>query len=292
MICLCWMNGACSDNEDTTPSMADTDRLETLIDTSNADIVEFKEKYGTYILYEFDDLLDFAYQFEEASAWRSAVITKLDAEDVPNAVSFLKEYFLNCYTEDLYINYFPRKLLICSKIQAGTLGLSTGDGTGYHYAAANLNSMTIAKLDKETLDGMTDTEQDTFIRQMHYIFLGGYLANARSYYYVDDSFFDYSQTYYNSLMDTNRTQAQNLSDSFFYEKGFFRPEDGEDTYFGTAEDDLIAFTKNLILMDESILETVQSNDMLNQKMQLVAQGLKEIGVEVETINPLSANFLE
>ena len=50
LISLCWIAGACNDSEDTTPSMADKDRLEMLIDQSNTDIVDFKQKYGTYIL--------------------------------------------------------------------------------------------------------------------------------------------------------------------------------------------------------------------------------------------------
>lgn len=50
-IFLYCLAGACSDNEDNTPSLADNNRLEALIDHSNADIMDFKQKYGTYILY-------------------------------------------------------------------------------------------------------------------------------------------------------------------------------------------------------------------------------------------------
>ena len=38
---------ACSEDEDPTPSLKDTDRLEELIDKSNKTIMDFKEKYGT-----------------------------------------------------------------------------------------------------------------------------------------------------------------------------------------------------------------------------------------------------
>lgn len=287
---LCWITCACSDNEDTTPSMADTDRLENLIDKSNTDIMSFKEKYGTYILYEFDDLLDFAYQFEEADAWRSATITKLDKADVPVAVSFLKNNFLNCYTENLITNYFPRKLLICSQIYGQTLGVSEVSKATYHQAVANINSMTIAGLDTNTLNSLNKTQKADYLRQLHFIYLAGYLVNVRNYYFPNKTFFDYCTTLYNSLTNPERVQAKKFPDEFFYEKGFFRLADKE-TYYGTAEEDLINFTKNLILMDQTLHDTLLHYELMTKKMQLVAKGLKDLGVQVELINPLIADFL-
>ncbi len=290
LVSLCWITYACSDNEDTTPSMADTDRLENLLDKSNTDILSFKEKYGTYILYEFNDLLDFAYQFEEAKAWRSATITKLDKTDVPAAISFLKANFLNCYTENVITNYFPRKLLICSQIYGETLGVSEVSKVGYHQAVANINSMTIAGLDANTLNGLNGIQKADYIRQLHFIYLAGYLVNARGNYYPNSVFFDYCATLYNSLMNTDRLQAKNFPDAFFYEKGFFRLDD-EETYYGSAEEDLINFTKNLILMDQTLHDTLLQYELMTKKMQLVAKGLKDLGVQVELINPLIADFL-
>lgn len=292
LMSLCWIAGACSDKEDTTPSMADENRLEALLDQSNTDIVEFKEKYGTYILYEFDDLLDFAYQFEEASAWREAVITKLDKEDVPNAVSFLKTNFLTCYNEQIMKEYFPRKLLICSKIYGATLGVSQVTTRSYHSATANMNSVAFAGLDRNTLSGLTDAQKKSYLQQLHFVYLAGYVINARTHYFVDNAYFSYCSTLYNSLMDSNRTQAKDLSDEFFYEKGFFRPDIESDTYFRTAEDDLIAYTKNLILMDQDTHDIIQHHEIMESKMRLVAQGLKNMGVQVEQINPLIGDFLD
>lgn len=292
LINLCWIAGACSDSEDTTPSMADKDRLEMLIDQSNTDIVDFKQKYGTYILYEFDNLLDFAYQFEEASAWRKAVITKLEKEDVPNAISFLKNNFLNCYTEHIMKEYFPRKLLLCSKIYGETLGVSIVSGHTYHSAVANMNSVTFAGLDRATLSGLTQAKKEDYLQQLHFVYLAGYVINARTHYFVDNIFYSYSSTLYNSLMDSNRTQAKNLSDEFFYEKGFFRPDTETDTYFGTSENDLIAYTRNLILMDQAMHDKIQHYELMKNKIRLVALGLKNMGVQVELINPLIADFLK
>ncbi len=277
---------ACSDDdEDTTPSMADVDRLESLIDKSNSDIVEFKDKYGTYVLYEFDHILDFAYQFEEATAWRSAEITRLDKADVQNAIDFLQENFFSCYTDDIIKKYFPRKLLLCGKIYGSTLGVSETRGKDYHAAVANMNSMTIAGLDKATLDALESDEakKKEYLQQLHFIYLAGYLVNARTFYYLDDTFFDYSASLYNSLMDPNRKPASQLSDEFFYQKGFFRVPDS-DTYFGTADEDLIQFTKNLILMDKDMCETLKQYEIMKSKMHLAVRGLQELGVKVEGMN--------
>ncbi len=283
--------GACSDDEDTTPSMADVDRLEGLIDTSNSDIMDFKEKYGTYILYDFDHILDFAYQFEEATSWRNAEITRLEKEDATDAVRFLKENFFNCYTDDIIKNYFPRKLLICSKIYGTTLGVSESKGKNYHDAVANLNSMTIAGLDKASLDGLTEETKDAYLRQLHFIYLAGYLVNARTFYYLDDAFFEYSGTLYSSLMDPNRKPARDMPDEFFYQKGFFRVPDS-DTYFGTADEDLIQFTKHLILMDKDMFKTLVQYEVMKRKMQIAAQGLQSLGVKLEEINEYAARFLD
>ncbi len=283
--------GACSDDEDTTPSMADEDRLENLIDKSNSDIMDFKDKYGTYILYDFDHILDFAYQFEEATSWRNAEITRLEKEDATGAVRFLKENFFSCYTDDIIKNYFPRKLLICSKIYGTTLGVSEAKGKVYHDAVANLNSMTIAGLDKASLDGLTEEAKDAYLKQLHFIYLAGYLVNARTFYYLDDAFFEYSGTLYSSLMDPNRKPARDMPDEFFYQKGFFRVPNS-DTYFGTADEDLIQFTKNLILMDKDMFKTLVQYEVMKRKMQIAARGLESLGVKLEEVNEYAARFLE
>lgn len=285
---------ACSDDEDNTPSLADTDRLDSLLDKSNADVVDIEQKYGTYILCRFDTLLDFAYQFEEASNWRTAQVTFLNQSDEAGAVKFLKENFLSCYEDSILTTYFPRKLLICSRIYGLTLGLSTvnGSASAYHQAVANLNSMTVANLDAATLAGMTEDEKTAFVRQIHYIYLAGYLVSSRGDHdFVTETFFNYNATDYKSLIDPDRKPVSSFDDETFYKKGFFRPEDEDATYYGTSEEDLIAYIKHLVLMDESTHDIVLSHSLMNSKMELVARSLKAFGVDIERINPLSKDFL-
>lgn len=295
-ICLsCITLTSCNDDEDNTPSMADTDRLETLIDKSNSDIMEIKEKYGSYMLYDFDQILDFAYQFEEASAWRLAEITKLDKAEADNAVSFLKENFLNCYSDEMLSTYLPRKVLLCGKIEGSTLGVSYGNDQGRHDAVANINSMSIGELAKTILDNMNAERKVDYIHQIHFIFLGGYIVNSRAHSFVEEGFYDFCKTLYGTLMDPNRTQVKDLitqyGEEFFYKNGFFPPENDEATYYGDREEDLIAFTKQLILMDDTMYNTITQYEMLYAKMQYVARGLQNMGVNVTLINPLIANLL-
>ena len=197
--CFC----SCSEDEDTTPSLEDTDRLEGLIDKSNKTITDFKEKYGTYILYQFDQLLDFAYQFDQAASWRSAELTYLEKEDVDGAVEFLMDKFMACYGDSVKVNYLPRKLLICSKIKASQLGISLPDGgdTGYHDAVANMNSFTIAGLDRANLAAMSEERMEEYVQQLHNIFLAGYVVNVRRLVFVENLFFDPCETLYGTEVE-------------------------------------------------------------------------------------------
>lgn len=291
VITLC----SCSENEDNTPSMADKDRLDSLLDKSNADVFNFEQKYGTYILYRFDTLLDFAYQFEEASNWRTAKVTMLEQADEAGAVTFLKNNFLNRYSDEVLTTYFPRKLLICSRVYGLTLGVSTvkSESTAeYHQAVANLNSMTVANLDARTLNDLATADKTAFVRQIHYIYLAGYLISSRGYHdFVNETFFNYNATDYKSLIDPSRKPVSAFDDETFYKKGFFRPEDESATYYGSSEEDLIAYVKNLVLMDEGVHDVVMAHSLMKSKMELVARSLKAFGVDIEGINPLSKDFL-
>lgn len=289
LIGLFCLLGGCSDDEDVTPSMKDEDRLESLIDKSNADIMAFKEKYGTYILYEFDQLLDFAYQFDEAGSWREAKLTRLTREDVPGAVTFLKDHFWSCYGDSLITNCFPRKFLICSKIYASALGISgEGNTKMYHDAAANMNSFTVACLDKKTLSEMEAERQGEYVRQLHYIYLCGYLVNVRRDVFVEDIFFDPASKLYGTKID--RKTGMNLDEEYFMNRGFFYIESTEN-YYPQQMEDLMIFTEKLVKMDQHIHDVVMEKSIMRNKMQYVAQGLKAIGVDIAQINPLAKDFL-
>lgn len=280
----------CDEEEDLSPSYADEDRLEELIDKSNPDIMAFKEKYGTYILYDFDQMKDFAYQFDQAQTWRDAEITKLEPEDVQGAVDFLEENFWARYSDSLKTYCFPRKFLIVSKLRAGMLGVSGVNGSvTYLDAAVNMNSYTAANLDAESLGGMSESRKTEYVRQLHYVYLAGYMLQVKRNFFVSDLFFDPGESLYDSKIETDI--AAERDEAFYMERGFF-PLDEDVTYYPSKEEDLISFVQHLVTMDESTRDKINTQYFMKFKMNSVVQGLIALGVDIEKINPLAADFVE
>lgn len=287
----------CAEREDTTPSHADTDRLETLIDGSIRRIADFKEKYGTYILYQFDKNLDFAYQFEQASSWNNAQLKYLSHDDAVAAVDMLYSDIFSCYGDAYKQKYFPRKLLLVSDIaSASELGLSSPHG-GHHQAVGTINSVTFARMTEADvlLAQGDDNLMQARCAEMHRALLADYLVKARGEYPVGTDYLAYSMTSYSSLMHSARkTVAQILKEdpNFFYTRGFFIPEDDEATYFPGAEDDIISFIRNMITMDNETANSMLDLPLMASKMHLLASGLQNMGVDVLRINPNMEQFLK
>ncbi len=281
---------SCGESEDTSPSNADKDRMEQLVDRSVPRIKEFCDDYGTYILYDFDKQLDFVYQFEQATNWQNAKLEMLDKEEAAVAVDYLYDHFFCYYSADFKKKYFPRKLLLVNSIKAQTLGVAEPDDMGYVDAAANINNMTIA-FNKAKMNVLTEAEKADYLKSLNFVLIGGYLINVRSEYPVGDTYLAYSLSYYSSLMDPKRTQARFLSDEFFYNKGFFRPDEDESTYFVSAEEDLIAFARNFVYMDEEMHDLLIEYPLMAEKMHFLAQGLQDMGVDVKKVNPWIEDFL-
>lgn len=275
---------SCADNEDNTPSFADKDRLEALIDTDIAKIKEFRDNYGTYILYNFDKNLDFAYQFEQASTWNNATLTMMGKDEAHDAVDALYDNVFNCYSDDYKKKYYPRKLLLVNDIQSSNeLGLSLPDA-GHHTAVANINSVTFnaASVSPQT------------IGEFHRALLTDYLVKARGEYPVEDAYLSYSQKDYSALMNSSRKNVRQIlaeNPEFFYDHGFFIPEDDESTYFPSAEDDVIAYIQNMISMDKAFADMLLERPVMADKMHLITTGLIAKGVDVKAINPWAEQFV-
>lgn len=286
----------CAEKEDTTPSNADSDRLEELIDKDIKTIVDFKEAYGTYILYKFDKNLDFAYQFEQASNWTSASLNLIGHDDAVKAAEMLMHEVFNCYNDGYKKEFFPRKLLIVGDIASNSeLGLSIPQA-GKHTAVANINSVTFAKMNATNVEEALNNDKVMAQRcnEMHRALIADYLIKARGEYPVADEYFAYSQSNYSSLMNKNRKTARQLvneDENFFYNRGFFFPDEDESTYFPGAEEDIIAFVRNLITMDKETADMLFDMPLMAAKMHLMSVGLREMGVDVMAINPNIEQFL-
>lgn len=285
---------SCSSSEDTTPSYADTDRMETLIDRSIPTIADFCDKYGTYLLYDFDQRLDFAYQFEHSAEWDKAEINKLTKSEAADAADFLIAKVFNCYTDDFKKKYLPRKILLTSSVKTGlstVLGRSYADARGFHSAMANINSVTLARLGANgvTLD---PAEHDEYTRKVHSALLSAYLVQARATYPVGDNYFKVSKSYYTSLMKPDRTQAKRLGLQFFHERGFFFPEDDESTYFVSGQQDMEQFIDSIVGMTQDMHDELLDITPMAQKVCILANSLKDMGVDITAINPLVNDFMD
>lgn len=287
---------ACAEKEDTTPSNADKDRLEELIDKDIKPVVDFKDSYGTYILYEFDKTLDFAYQFEQAANWTSASLANIGRDDAVEAMNFLLKNVFNCYDDTYKKDLFPRKLLLVEKITSSSeLGLSVPEG-GRHTAVANVNSVTFAMMSKALIAEMMSNEalKNRSVNEMHRAIIADYLVKARGEYPVKEDYMAYSKSYYASLMDSRRKTASQLvkeDENFFYDRGFFFPEEDESTYFPAVEEDIVSFIRNLITMDKDAADMLFDKPLMAAKMHLLAAGLEALGVDVMNINPNVEQFL-
>lgn len=282
---------ACQEKEDNTPSHADKDRMEQLLDHSLTQAVDFCNQYGTYLLYDFDQSLDFAYQFEQATNWNEASIERLNREEAVDAVSYLCNKFFSRYNDHFKQTFLPRKVLMVKSLKAKALGFSQPDAYGFHAAAANIGSMTFA-YDKAKISSMTEAEELAYLRQWHATLLAGYLIKVRADYPVGEEYINVSQSYYASLMDAKRTQARRLSDEFFLSRGFFRPDDDESTYFISAEEDMTVFAKQLIQMDEKMQDSLCDYPLMENKLARMAKGLQQMGVDIVAINPLAQYYLD
>lgn len=285
---------ACSKEEDNTPSMADKDRMEDLIDKNIEKIVQFRDNYGTYILYDFDQNLDFAYQFEQAANWTDAELTRIDANEAATAVDALYSDLFACYSDEYKKEYYPRKILLVEDIQsASELGLSVPEQE-HHTAVANINSATLAGLGKTLTANGGTTIDASHLKEMHRALLTDYLVKGRGVFPVEENYLSLSEKYYSALMDPNRKNASQLvrnDPDFFYNHGFFFPEEDESTYFPSAEDDIIAFIRTMITMDKALADTLMDKPLMADKMHLITAGLQAMGVDVIGINPWAEQFL-
>ena len=295
-VLLLGLLSACGEKEDTTPSMADTDRLETLLDKTIPSITQFKETYGTYVLYNFDKTQDFAYQFEQSSNWEKATLTTIGHDDAVQAMDMLNDQLFACYSKDYKAKFFPRKMLLVADIaSANELGLSVPEA-GHHTAVANINGVTFAKMAKADVQAALADGNLLASRcaEMHRALLADYLVKARGQYPVGDAFMAYSLSDYASLMDSKRKTATQLvkeDADFFYNHGFFFPDEDEATYFPSVETDIVDYLRHLITMDKEEAVILFEKPVMASKMNLMALGLKVMGVDVMAINPNVESFL-
>lgn len=287
---------SCQKEETLSPYGGDIDRLEELIDNSFGFIKEFKEKYDSYILYEFDHMKDFAYQFDKASNWRDAEIKYLEKVDVPGALDFLKQNFIKFYNDTITLpdstvaitnfkkNFFPRKLLICKELLAKSLGITNTTYFIAHDATASMNSFTVSRLDSTSLAEMPESEIERFRKNINYMFIAGYVWDAKRIDFLPKSFYEYSKSYYRTPTPEPDDEGE-INPNYYWSKGFFPPEENSN-FFPSLNNDVIEYIKQLIFMDQSTAENIKRRyPVVKAKIKEMAESLKKLGVDIMALNP-------
>ena len=156
-------------------------------------------------------------EYLEGQGYDAQILEFIDMEHTPK----------NILIRAVKVNYLPRKVLMCCKIKARQLGISIpkGGDPGDHDAAANMNSFTVAGLDNANLTAMSEERLEEYVRQLHYIFLAGYVVNVRRLMFVEDTFFDPCKTLYGTEVERDKNVQLPAED--YLKLGFF-PADGRD----------------------------------------------------------------
>lgn len=293
---ICVALFSCKGKDDTTPSFADTDRMESLVDRSIPRVKEVCDNYGTYLLYNFDKTLDFSYQFQQTPNWNDARLTMLCRDSAIVAVDYLCDNVFSCYNDDFKKQYLPRKMLLVGDIQSNNdLGLSHPDKFGNHAAVANMNSMTVAfnqtRLNAADVNKNETLNSTAFQRAIHRALLADYIVKSKNKIIVGNEFLEQSRAYYTSLMEPNRTMAKYLPDSLFVLHGFFRPYHGDDTYYPSSSDDVAQYIENLVNLDDDMTDSLMEYPLMANKMHYLAASLQALGVDVAKVNPNAHQFL-
>ena len=106
---------SCNDEDDVVISEKKENRFDLPQGNHDFDdqIVEWNNKYGTYVLYKFSNP-DINYQFTSNAKYN--VREEADEEGIRAAVQFLKEDFFDLYTDEVKKHLFPSKILMAGML--------------------------------------------------------------------------------------------------------------------------------------------------------------------------------
>lgn len=293
---------ACEKEDDSRATDLEVNTLEQKVDLSNPTIKKYHDNYSCYILNDFDQLADFAYQFDQASTWRSAIIDMLPDADLDGALTFLENNFFKYYPDQMpdkngtMVNtnfrekYLPLKFLICERITAGTLGITyvPVNELLYHDAAANINSFTVAKLDAESLSNLASepTWMKEYVDNIHYMFLAGYLASAKGVELANNDFYSISNNVYGTATPTS------VKASDYYINGFIAPWDN--VFLATypkRDVDLRQYIDMLLGLTDEQVTTLKDAVAVKEKARYLVASLTALGVDILAYNPKITSLL-
>lgn len=254
-----------SDEAALKPSNTDEDRVATQIDLNNPTIANLYATYNSGVLYQYDNILDFAYVAStsgEAARWEGIEIPELKtlftdtlgimaAEDVPaynayveQAVTFIDTTLFKYFKPNTRIaGLMPYKVLLSESVfsdsevtgESGSVLVESesrysSKATSALRAVYNANSIVFAVNQDEVAKDIDEYTKDNF-----YILLCRIMGMHDLYNEVPDSFFEGKSTYYGQNMEAPYKAYMNWGDEktvyvidkdWFYSLGFI-----DATYF-------------------------------------------------------------
>lgn len=256
MLLLSVLFAACDNTEDLTPSLKDTDRVATQIDMSKPLIKTLKDDFNLGLLYEYDNIFDFAYTAETdaaADVWGSVEIPQMKsrfldedgnfpAENVSDyqlyvdaALTFVDTTLFKYFDANgLIASKMPYKVLLSESIFANKnvqqkpiiesdsrIGSSSENGLRIVY---NKHSIVIKVNQDDVKIGTSDYIKDNF-----YVFLSRIMDMHNLYELVPLEFYEGKNEYYGQVMDSiyryetervDKVRVDIVDKNWFYSKGF------------------------------------------------------------------------
>ncbi|CAM1339512.1 hypothetical protein [Tenacibaculum aestuarii] len=237
------------------PSNSDKDRVESQLDLSNPTIKKLYADFNVGVLYEYDNVLDFAYvasSSTQAELWGGVEIPQIKTLFADPSVSVGMSYkqYVNTAIEFLNTSLFsyfdpngeiatlmPPKVLISESVFSESLIVgNTGDvlttSEERYKSTAQYGQRTIYN-DHSIVFGLNlneiDGDEDEYTKDNFYIFLSRIISTHKLGDRLPNSFFAGKDVYYNQEMEPIYREEQNLGEekrvdvidkNWFYSKGF------------------------------------------------------------------------
>ncbi|WP_148375352.1 MULTISPECIES: hypothetical protein [Butyricimonas] len=257
------------------------------------EIVKWYEECGFYILYRFEpkDVYWncsgwYGYRKNNANLGDGHIIEQADEDYVGEQLTLLKKIFFNLYPKELLKNVMPLKLLLCSRI---TLDNSQSLReklifNGFDCLAVNYGNDQVGQLSASEKRKLAEELLDYILTRVNEV---GLVSR--------DEFAAVSKNYYNTYVDPNTC----------YQRGFLGPRGWELPVDWSEYVKMIVNTPYDVLVSEpagssynwmeeeyfGVLHPKKDvNGLIRQKYDLVLNGFKAIGVDLNRIGEIISSI--
>ncbi len=213
------------------------------------DIVDFYDKYGSYLLYEFTE----KDAYWTPSAWQNGAETSEDEEgsvgfiiEMPNVdyvdqeLTLLNDTWFNYYSDEFLKEFLPIKILLCSNV--GEVGYSWDANWNLVYVASPISAYynydnICVNYTSEEIETLTDDDKTSIAFDLNHVFVESIIGQEKL---TITSEFENSANYNNASSLYNNTDLWGI--------GIFQPY-----YDASAENDWGIFLTMMMCYSEEYL---------------------------------------